>query len=138
MKFPLVALALLTLTLSSCATQPGVSSAPAPIATVPAPVRVAPSCQDCGRVERIESVQVPAAARRTARSGAVLGGIVGGVITGPAKPASTAAPVMQRVSQIAVRMDDGRRLVLRQNVISPDLRPGSRVRVTGGRVVLLR
>lgn len=139
MKLHLAGLALLTLVLAACASQPTVHTEPEPEPAAAAPMvtppRVARACADCGRVEKLETLQVPV--QRTApRTGAVLGGVVGGVLTAPAK-AST-GPATQSVTQVLVRMDDGRRVAIRQNVISPNLRVGSRVRVGGGRVVLLR
>ena len=41
-------------------------------------------------------------------------------------------------TKLTLRMDDGRRLVVNQNLISSQLRVGSVVRYTGGRVVFLR
>ena len=131
MKSRLTILALLTLVLSSCATAP----TRAPVVITPEP-RPAPSCLDCGRIERIEVKQV---ARPAAKRGAVLSGVVGGVLTKPASAAATpAVAAKQPVYRLSVRMDDGRHLVLIQNVISPNLRVGSLVRVSNGRVVLMR
>jgi hypothetical protein len=137
MKLHMAGFALLTLAVASCSSQPAVRSQPEPL--VPGPAVVAPrvvrACPDCGRVEKIELLQVPVQ-RTTPRSGAVLGGVVGGVLAAPAKPG--AVPATQKITQVSVRLDDGRRVSIRQNVVSPNLRIGSRVRVTGGRVVLLR
>jgi outer membrane lipoprotein SlyB len=97
-----------------------------------------PACVDCGRVERIERV---AAIRATASGGAVLGGVVGGVISAPAPgaPANASASGAPRPPQgawrIHLRMDDGRRLVVHQNLIAAGLAVGSRVRLVQGRLV---
>lgn len=134
MKLQLAAVAVMSLVLAACAGQSTVRTVPEPVGPALAP-RIVRACPDCGRVEKIESLQVPV--QRTApRTGAVLGGVVGGVLTAPAK--SNAGPAMQSVTRVSVRLDDGRRLAIRQNVVSPNLRVGSRVRVSGGRVVLLR
>lgn len=133
MKFRFACLALASLALSSCTTTPKPSPAPPAVTITP---RVVPSCRDCGRIEKIETVQVP---RAPVRTGAVLGGVVGGVLSDPGKAAApSAAPATQKTYRLTVRMDDGRRLVLNQNVISPNLRLGSVVRVNKGRVVLMR
>lgn len=130
MKFGFAFIALLSLALSSCMSLPE----PGPAVTV-AP-RAAASCLNCGRVEKIEAVQ---GVRATARGGAVLGGVVGGVLTDPGKAASpSAGNATQKTYRLTVRMDDGRRMVINQNVISANLRVGSVVRVSNGRVVLLR
>lgn len=77
--------------------------------------------------------------RATARGGVVLGGVVGGVLSDPGKktPAATvrAAPDTYRLT---LRMDDGRRLTIHQNLVSAKLRIGSIVRVENGRVMLIR
>lgn len=93
-------------------------------------------CTDCGRIEKIDTVRGVAAGTRRK---VVLSGVVGGVLTGPSKPAASAdAGTGQWVTRLGVRMDDGRHLLINQNVISPNLRVGSRVRLVSGRVVLLR
>lgn len=131
MKFRFASLALLTLALSSCASAPMRT----PVVVTPEP-RPAPSCLDCGRIERIEVKQV---ARPSAKRGAVLSGVVGDVLTKPASAAAApAVAATQPTYRLSVRMDDGRHLVLIQNVISPNLRVGSVVRVNNGRVVLMR
>ena len=94
------------------------------------------ACAGCGRIEKIDTVQGVAAGTRRK---VVLSGVVGGVLTGPTKPrASANADPGQWVTRLGVRMDDGRHLLINQNVISPNLRIGSRVRLVSGRVVLLR
>ncbi|HMB56410.1 MAG TPA: glycine zipper 2TM domain-containing protein [Arenimonas sp.] len=151
MKFRLLAFAVVGATLAACASQPspGYGRASAPSAP-PMAVR----CLDCGRVEAIETVY---GARQNTRTGAVLGGIVGGVVgnqvgKGDGKKAATVAGVVggaiagnaienkrnEQTYNITVRMEDGRLVVINQNTISPELRQGSPVRVTGNRVVLLR
>ena len=136
MNSRLACLAALALLLSACATAPKQASPPAPAA----PARpVAKACVDCGRVERIETVHGQPA---PAHKGPVLGGVVGSVLTQPAKPATPTAgapAAPEKVSyRLTLRMDDGRRLVVNQNLISSQLRVGSVVRYTGGRVVFLR
>lgn len=78
--------------------------------------------------------------RATPSGGAVLGGVVGGVVSGkPATPASAGKHGVQVLTfRLAVRMDDGRRLVLHQPDLASSLHVGSRVRVAGGRVSALR
>jgi hypothetical protein len=133
MKLRFACLAVLSLALSSCSTV--APSRPAPVVVTPAP-RVAPRCPDCGRVERIEIIH---GVRATAKGGAVLGGIVGGVLSEPAKNAEPAKTTGAQTSyRITLRMDDGRRLVVHQNLIAPKLRVGSFIRFTNGRVMLLR
>jgi outer membrane lipoprotein SlyB len=77
--------------------------------------------------------------RATAQGGAVLSGIVGGVVSSPEKTATPGAVAQPKPAyRLTVHMDDGRRQVFTQNVISPNLRIGSPVRINDGRVVLLR
>lgn len=93
------------------------------------------ACRDCGRVHRIELIDADIP---SIRRGAVLGGVVGSVVSKPA-PATGAAPASRaKIYRIALQMDDGRKLVVKQNSISPRLRAGSVIRFTNGRVVLLR
>lgn len=139
MKFRLAGLALLLMLLTACATttdtRPStpVTATPSPAA---APPRAKAKCPDCGRIERIDTVQ---GVRATARGGVVLGGVVGGVVSAEKKKTPSPAPaVATKTYRLVVRMDDGRRLVMHQNVISPNLRIGSIVRVSNGRVMLLR
>jgi outer membrane lipoprotein SlyB len=115
------------LALAACETRP---QRPTPQADGPGQA----VCTNCGRVERIEIVPVTTSA--TDR-GAVLGGVVGGVLSKPAAP-GTAPPTTAKNYRIGLRMDDGRRLVLTQKVISAHLKIGSRVRLDGSRIVLLR
>lgn len=145
MKFRLACFAALSLALSSCSTTTETRPDPA-IVTTPVPPRAPAKCPDCGRIERIEVVQ---GVRATTRGGVVLGGVVGGVVSAPDKPAAPkpAAPKVAAPKpggagtttyRLTVRMDDGRRVKIHQNVISPKLRVGSVVRVANGRVMLLR
>lgn len=151
MKTHLIPITILGITLlTACATYP-----PAPgYGRAPVASSSAVHCYDCGTVESIETVY---GARENTRTGAVLGGIIGGVLgnqvgEGDGKKAATVAGVVggaiagnaienkrnEQTFDIKVRMDDGRRLVVNQNTIAPNLRVGSFVRVTSGRVVLLR
>lgn len=75
--------------------------------------------------------------RATPGGGAVLGGVVGGVVSKPTAPAGKRG-VQVLTFKLGVRMDDGRRLILHQSELASGLRTGSRVRVTGGRVLPLR
>ncbi len=74
----------------------------------------------------------------------MLGGIVGGVVSAPqrsaAAPAPTAAspsraPQPQQAYRIALRMDDGRHLVVHQNMIADGVAVNARVRLVQGRLV---
>lgn len=151
MKIRLLAFGIVCSTLAACASSPspGYGRAAGP-ATQSNTVR----CYDCGRIENIETVY---GAKDNSRTGAVLGGIVGGVIgnqvgKGDGKKVATVAGVVggavagnaienkrnEQTFDIVVRMDDGRRVVVNQNTVSPDLRAGTAVRVTGNRVVPLR
>ena len=104
--------------------------------TVTVAPRTAASCLECGRVEKIEVVQ---GVRTATRGGAVLGGVVGGVLTGPGKETSPrAGNPMQKSYRLTIRMDNGRRMMINQKIISANLRAGSTVRLNNGRVVLLR
>ena len=141
--------ALLLALLSACASVPRPAPAPVvvrPPAATPAPRPRPPACADCARVERIEKV---AAIRATPTGRAVLGGVVGGVVsapapqrTAPASPASPASPAKPRPAQaawrIGLRMDDGRRLVVHQNLLAAGVAVGSRVRLVQGRIVPLK
>jgi hypothetical protein len=131
------------LVLVACASAPRGRTAPEPLAparivprTPTTPAR--PACMDCGRVERIESV---AAIRATSTGGAVLGGVVGGVVSAPAPSArapiaaSGAVRPPQRAWRVKLRMDDGRLLVVHQNLIATGLVVGARVRLVQGRLV---
>jgi outer membrane lipoprotein SlyB len=123
------------LALGACVTAPPPRYQPPPATAnieTPAPqVR----CPNCGRVVRIEVLQVTTPSRH---SGAILGGVVGGVVSGTTTGASADKPTIKPSYRIAILMDDGRHLVLSQEVISPNLREGSNVRVENGRVILLR
>ena len=121
------------LSLSACSMAPHREAARPP-ARPAAPPRPAVVCHDCGRIERVEMVSN---VRATNSGGAVLGGVVGGVVAGkPATPANASKPGVQVLTfRVAVRMDDGRRLVLHQPELASGLRSGSRIRVQSGRVL---
>lgn len=109
--------------------------APAEPVASPAPVPSATkSCTICGRVEKIDLVTSTAAPKERA----VLGGVVGGVLTRPASTPGAAAGAGTRSYRLTIRLDGGRQLLVTQRVISPNLKVGSRVRVEGSRVLLLR
>lgn len=133
MEMRFACLALLTLILSACASAPGQRLAPVP------PRVIAPlpglQCLDCGRVERIETVK---GMRASATGGAVLGGVVGGVLSGRNQAKSPPAGPVTSTSRITVLMASGRRLVIHQDTIPANLRPGSLVRISNGKVLLLR
>lgn len=152
MNTRLTLLAVLSVTLAACASQPSSNYGRSYPSSAPynEPIR----CNDCGRVERIETAY---GTRDNTGTGAVLGGIVGGVLgnqvgKGDGRKAATVAGAVGgavagnaieknrsgQIYNITVRMDDGRRLVIGQNTISDDLRNGSPVRVINGRVVPLR
>ena len=76
--------------------------------------------------------------RATPSGGAVLGGVVGGVVSKPASAAPAGKRVQVLTFKLGVRMDDGRKLILHQSELASGLRSGSRVRVTGGKVLPLR
>jgi outer membrane lipoprotein SlyB len=129
----LVALATF-LFLSACSMAPHREAARPPARPTPPPVAV---CHECGRIERVDMVSN---VQPTRSGGAVLGGVVGGVVAGkPATPATSSKPGVQKLSfRVAVRMDDGRRLVLHQADLASGLRAGSRIRVQSNRVLPLR
>lgn len=157
MKNYFISSALLSMTalLSACVTLPSLPVRPGYIrAATPVASRPVARCYECGTVESIETVYN---ARTNTRTGAVLGGIVGGVLgnqvgEGDGKKAATVAGAVagatagnaienkrnEQTFDIKVRMDDGRHLIINQNTVAPNLRVGSYVRITGGRVVLLR
>jgi len=85
----------------------------------------------------VARIEVVAGVRATTSGGAVLGGVVGGVVSAPkgsgATGASPTAP--QRAWRVHLRMDDGRNLVVHQNLLSPSIVAGSRVRLVQGRLV---
>ena len=105
------------------------------------------SCYDCGVVERIEAVY---GSGRSSGAGAVLGGVVGGALgsqigSGSGRTAATVAGAVaggvagDRIErnqnresyEVTVAMDDGRRIVVHQSDLR-GLRPGARVRISGG------
>lgn len=141
-----VALVALLALLSACASIPRQAPPPVvvrPPAATPAPRPKPPACADCARVERIEKVT---AIRATPTGRAVLGGVVGGVVSAsasarpaPATPAAAGSPAKPKPPQaawrIGLRMDDGRRLVVHQNLLAAGIAVGSRVRLVQGRIV---
>ncbi len=141
MKCRLAWIALPALLLASCMTAQVTQTSPDPVAQPPpAPIRrPVVACPECGRVERIETMQ---GLRATPRGGAVLGGVVGGVLAGPSQPAAPATPATSKTSQtmyrITVRMSDGKRAVINQNALPAGLRPGSPVMVRNWRVIPVR
>jgi outer membrane lipoprotein SlyB len=127
-----VIIAALALALGACASSPPPrDQPPLGIGTPLQQVR----CPDCGRVERIEVLQVTSDSKPT---GTVLSGIVGGVASGAATDYGPAKHAARPNYRISVHMDDGRHLVFVQGAISPSLREGSTVRIDSGRVILLR
>ena len=126
-------MASLALILSACASAPGQRLAPvAPQVIAPLPGL---QCQDCGRVERVETLK---GMRASATGGAVLGGVVGGVLSGRNQAKSPPPGPVTSTSRITVLMASGRRLVIHQDTIPANLRPGSVVRFSNGKVLLLR
>lgn len=128
-KSALLALAS-ALVLAACASAPGVTPKPTapPSPTRPAtPTQPSPqpsrptACADCGTIVHIETIAAGKA------QGAVLGGIVGSVAS---KPVSGDLDY-----NVHVRLDDGRRVVVRLEELG-GLRQNSRVRVVGGKLVL--
>jgi len=120
--------------LSACSTAPRRDQP-----TTGEPVRTAPArpvvaCHECGRIERVDMVSN---VRATNSGRAVLGGVVGGVVAGtPATPSAASKHGVQVLTfRIAVRMEDGRRLVLHQADLASGLRAGSRIRVLNNRVL---
>ncbi len=151
MNARLIPAAALTLALSACATGPGYYGPPP---QGPYNNGYSTRCMSCGRVERIEQVYGD---RGTTGTGAVVGGIVGGLLgnTVGKGDGRTAATVVGAVGgavvgneveknnnaagsfDVYVRMDDGRRLILRQREIG-GIREGSYVDVEGNRARLIR
>ena len=132
MNYRLACLAAASLAVASCTTV----SHPVPRQPAAAPTRPVVTCHDCGRIERVEVVR---AVQATQRGGAVLGGLVGGVVSGESKTKPAAAANRpQATYRLTVRMEDGRRLVIHQNVIPANLRAGARVNLGNGRVTLIR
>lgn len=118
------------LLLAACAGVPRDRPPAATRPAAPAPAPPPPRCADCGVVEKLEAL-AEAATSGTAAGRPALGGLVGSVLA--ARP-----PAANVVHLISLRLDDGRRLQIRQTAISANLRVGSRVRLTSGRVILLR
>lgn len=111
----------LVFVLGACASAPR-----GPVAVVQP--TVVPACADCGKVMQVETIRAPAPRPASA-------GVLAGVLAKPSAQSGKTAPPTYRVF---IQMDDGRRLMLQQAAISPRLRIGSTVRVSDGRVVLLR
>lgn len=107
---------------------------PEPVVRPAPPPAAAKACTSCGRVEKIDVVTSTVAAKDKA----VLGGVVGGVLTRPATAPGATAGTGTRSYRLTIRLDGGRQLLVTQKVISPNLKVGSRVRVEGSRVMLLR
>lgn len=128
---------LFALALGACTTGPQMRTEP----TTPLPSAASASakdCASCGRVERVEVLNQTTTVRKPV--GPMQGGVLGGVLSKPAAASTTSPPASTptRRFRLSLRMDDGRRVVLEQASISPNLKIGSRVRVEKGRVVLLR
>lgn len=122
--------------LSACtnSTQVRPVAPPEQVARPEPPTAVARPCTSCGRVEKIDVVTSSSAPKDKA----VLGGVVGNVLTRPASAPGAPAGGGTRSYRLTIRLDGGRQLLVTQKLISPNLKVGSRVRVEGSRVVLLR
>jgi hypothetical protein len=105
-----------------------------PVARPTPPAAAAKPCTSCGRVEKIEVITSAAAPKDRA----VLGGVVGGVLTRPATIPGGTNGSGTKSYRLTIRLDGGRQLLVTQKAISPNLKVGSRVRIEGSRVVLLR
>jgi outer membrane lipoprotein SlyB len=112
------------------------------------------TCRNCGTVERIDRVY--GGDGYASGSGALLGAIIGGALgntvgKGDGRKAATVAGAVIGGAigheaekdnnrgpryELFLRMDDGRRVVIRQPEIGP-IRDGMRVEVRGGRAYLL-
>lgn len=136
MKLAVAACLLAGLTLSACSSQTQVRDNPPPqvISRPAAPPVAARPCTTCGRIEKIDVITSTAAPTERA----VLGGVVGGVLTRPASTPGSKPGAGTRSYRLTIRLDGGRQLLVTQKVISPNLKIGSRVRVEGTRVMLLR
>lgn len=136
MKVAVVACLLAGSLLSACSSQPQVRSTVSPEAVSrpdPPPVAARP-CTTCGRIEKIDVITSAAAPAERA----VLGGVVGGVLTRPATTPGAKPGTGTRSYRLTIRLDGGRQLLVTQKTVSPNLKVGSRVRVEGTRVMLLR
>lgn len=134
MRLRLAALCTAAVFLAACATPRMVPPRDAPESEARSDVEAgAMPCRECGVIERIERVYVGT----SERADDVLGGVVGQAIgrgstdSAPAASAGRATPMYQ----VAVRMDDGRRLVLRQRDLG-GIRVGATVEVHDGRAHL--
>ncbi|MCB1957980.1 MAG: glycine zipper 2TM domain-containing protein [Rhodocyclaceae bacterium] len=122
---------------------------PAPKASQPSePTSTAPACRQCGVIESVQAVQVDG---QGSGAGVIAGGVVGGVLgnqvgkgsghdlatIGGAVLGGIAGNQIEKkvrtgtAYDVAVRMDDGRREVLRLASLPP-YRTGDRVSVGGG------
>lgn len=142
------------LLLSACATQPTAHRFPS---HAPPPAFGAQRCHDCGTVEAIYRVQ---SARNHTGTGAVLGGVLGAIVgrelaedssegrrntatvAGAAAGAVTGNVIERRMNEgsfdVAVRMDDGRRLTLNLPSLPHGLHIGAYVRYDGRGLLPLR
>lgn len=136
MRLALYAGLLACATLAACTgpTQVRPVAPPEPVVRPAPPTVAAKPCTSCGRVEKIDVVTSTVATKDKA----VLGGVVGGVLTRPASTPGATAGTGTRSYRLTIRLDGGRQLLVTQKVISPNLKVGSRVRVEGSRVMLLR
>lgn len=138
MKLALFTFLMAVVVLSGCSSQPQTRSDPPPEvisqpAPTPAPAAPKP-CPGCGRIEKIDVITSATAPVERA----VLGGVVGGVLTKPTTSPGAKPGTGTRSYRLTIRLDGGRQLLVSQKVISPNLKVGSRVRVEGSRVMLLR
>ena len=87
-------------------------------------------------------IEVIAGVRATPQGHAVLSGVVGGVLSAPAKPQAGKAVVASGAAhsayRLTLRVADGRRLLVYRSAIPAGLRVGSLVRLSAGRLVLVR
>lgn len=136
MRLALYAGLLAVAALSACTstTQVRPVAPPEPVARPAIVPSATKPCTSCGRVEKIDVVLSTSAPKDRA----VLGGVVGGVLTRPATTPGAATGAGTRSYRLTIRLDGGRQLLVTQKVISPNLKVGSRVRVEGSRVMLLR
>ncbi|MGO1068191.1 hypothetical protein [Lysobacter sp. CA199] len=110
------------------------------------------TCHDCGTVARIEPARRQRGKAVMRAVGNALGDVALGhidsdvaTVAGAARDAASDDDDDQdrdderaRGYEITVRMDDGRRVLLRQDELPERLREGARVRVRGGELSLVR